>query len=108
MITIAFSKLLLIWLALTATLLIVSGRSQKRLDIKTLSLAILGSTVFTAVIALFPPAQKPQLRNLAGGWLRNFIIFTALIHYAVQSTRRQSAVSGLVFATTVTLLELLA
>lgn len=102
-----FAQLFILWLALTVTLFTLRWANEKALDAKTTGLVLLCSTILTALTAVFPPRNAVTPLKLGAQWIRNFLCFSALLHFFTGSSKKQSALSGVAFATLLLLLDAL-
>lgn len=101
-------KLILSWLVLAAFFLLFAVISGKKLKTSIFAGAAAGSALLILLAAAVPPTSVPLgFWQAFNRWLRNFIFFTLAINFVRQPSRKKSAISGLAFATTLALLDIL-
>lgn len=101
-------KLLLCWLAMSITFFAFALISKKELDSRTRLAIVAGSGLLTALAFLSASNGAPlEFRQLSANWLRNLVFFSLLINFFRGPSRQESIISGLVFATTLLILEIL-
>lgn len=102
-------KSILSWFVMTAAFLLFALMGGKKPKTQNITVAAVGSALLILLTMASPPTTAPfSFWPAFSRWLHNFIFFTLLLNFIRQSSRKRSAMSGLAFATSLALLELLA
>lgn len=102
-------KLILSWLVIAAVFLLFAVISGNKPKAQNIAIAAVGSALLILLAIALPPTAAPLgFWQAFSRWLHNFIFFTLLINFIRQTSRKKSAISGLAFATTLALLDILA
>lgn len=103
----SFFDLSICWIAMAVATIINGVWRDEKLTPSLLGVAFLAATATTSIAALYPLTKLPSLWGVGVSWAHHFLMFNVFTAVFLRYSLRGSIVSGLGYATLLTIYALL-